>query len=159
MDNKVNGELNLVDYIKVIQKRRVTIVLIILIGIVVSFSMPRKPVTYQAVGHYKVKRLKKVKQFVAEAKVRHPGIKISNDSGIIKITTTDSTPESAREEQASVAKSLKIKKIIPIQNYDTINKAFDDLKKKRVMVLMIFIFVGILIGFIKEGWENNKKKL
>ena len=160
MENEVNDEVNLVDYIKVVKRRKVTIILVILTGIVVSLSIPKLPTTYQSIGYYKIsgnflptERKEQAKQFVSEAKVRYPGIKVSESSSIITITTTDSDAESSIKRQISIAKELKIKEIVAIKNIVVKPKAI------KVMLPILFIFLGIFAGAIKEWWENNKGKI
>ncbi len=162
-----NDEVNLIDCIKAIKRRKVTLLLVILIGVAVSFSIPKPPeipTTYQSIGHYKIsrnllptQRKEQAKQFIAEVKVRYPDIEVSESSSIITIVITDSTPESARERQIAVAKNLKIKKFMPIR--DIVIKPKSEPRVKKGIVIILSVFLGFFAVFIKEWWENNKEKL
>jgi len=152
-------EINLIDYVKIIKKQRVTILNIIMIGIILAIALPFfTPKVYQATGYYKVTGFffkPRPRQLVAEAKIKHPSadITIPKDTTIITIKTSGATSQETKNECRKIANTLPVAKIV-----DVSSKLLKP-KVNSMVVIIIFTFFAFFIGFIKEWWEKNKEGL
>ena len=148
-----SDEIDLVDYVKVIVKRKGIILSIIAVGVAIAFITHFDNVDiYQAIGHYKGRQVNK--QFIEEAKIKYPQSTIEGiaKTKIVIIKEIHQQPDVAIERCHKIAKELRLKKIADISYPKTI----DSNKMKIGTTIFLFAFFGICIGFIQERWYRNK---
>lgn len=163
----MEDEVNLIDYIKVIIKRRYTILGIILIGVLVAVGLHLKPVekVYQATGHYKLtERFQyklnpeqiaiKAKQIANEITMKYPNIKVSEKQSIITIKAIGKIPEKLENRCRMAAKGLPIKQIVGVSSNLVKQK-----KSKKALIMIVFMLLALFVGFLKEWLSNNWREL
>ncbi len=151
-----NDDINLVEWVRVIKRRKVTILSVIGIGVGIFFLVHFDNVSiYQAVGHYKSRKVNF--KFVEEAKIKYPQVEIEwvKNTNIMSIKTTSNESDKAKNKCRYIAKELRIKKVVNISE----PKMIGEKKIKWVTILLAFTFFGILVGFIQDNWEKNKGKI